>query len=92
MLNAEDELRYAKNEAVMDIQAEPNNEDKLRAAFKLFDADGSGKLDLQEFKDILTRFSGSELSDDEAAQVLSQCDQDGDGRIDIEEFIVMLEE
>ena len=85
-LNAEDELRYAQNEAVMDLQAD-SSADNLREAFKLFDVDGSGKLDLAEVKDIMTRITGHELTEENALEVINSVDADGDGKLDIEEFV-----
>ena len=89
-LNAADEARYAFNEAVMDISAESVDEATVRDAFKVFDKDGSGFLEKSEFVAILTRMSGSPLSDADADTIIAQLDVDGDGRISVEEFIAMV--
>lgn len=59
----------------------------LEDAFGVFDADGSGKLDKAEMKEILTRAnsSGGEMTDADAEEFISLFDKDGDGKIDIKE-------
>ena len=54
-------------------------------AFKIFDADGSGLLDVEEFREVL-RSLGVNPSPDEMVQLLKKADKDGDGEIDLAEF------
>jgi len=64
----------------------------LEDAFSVFDADGSGKLEKAEMKEILTRAnsSGGEMTDADAEEFISLFDKDGDGKIDIKEFIEVM--
>ena len=59
------------------------NEENLRMAFKIFDKDGSGKLKVEEVKELL----GASVGDEEAITILlKEIDSDEDGEIDIKEF------
>jgi hypothetical protein len=58
-------------------------------AFKIFDADGSGMLDLDELREVL-RSLGVNPSPDEMVQLLKKADNDGDGEIDLAEFKTMM--
>lgn len=66
-------------------------ESYLKAAFKLFDKDGSGKIDGNEIRQLL---QGDEMKDhyteDQIKQAIAECDIDGDGEIDLEEFMTMM--
>jgi len=59
----------------------------LRAAFKLFDKDGSGTIDASEVASIL----GHNVTDssDIWQEVIREVDVDGDGQISFEEFVMM---
>jgi Ca2+-binding EF-hand superfamily protein len=63
----------------------------LRAAFKMFDKDGSGKIDASEIGALL---SGEEFRDvytlAQLQAAIREVDENGDGEIDFEEFIVMM--
>lgn len=59
------------------------NEENLRMAFKIFDKDASGKLTVQEVKDLL----GASVGNEEAINILlKEIDSDEDGEIDVKEF------
>jgi hypothetical protein len=60
---------------------------QLRDAFNLFDADGSGDLDLSEVAILVTAFGRDAAS---AEAVFAEFDIDGSGRIDFVEFISMM--
>lgn len=60
--------------------------DELREVFKVFDADGDGKITKSELGCVL-RSLGDNLSEEELALMVQAADQDGDGCIDLEEFI-----
>jgi calcium-dependent protein kinase len=66
-------------------------EENLRAAFQMFDTDGSGKIDAKEVKTLL---EGDEFKDqiskDLMDKVISEVDVNGDGEIDFEEFLAMM--
>lgn len=58
--------------------------DQVTEAFKVYDVDHSGELDLQEFRDALNDL-GIEPSDAQFVQLIYEID-DGSGKIDLSEF------
>ncbi len=66
-------------------------ESYLRTAFKMFDKDGSGKIDQQEIGALL---SGEEFSyvytQQQLKAAIDEVDKNGDGEIDFEEFMTMM--
>lgn len=74
-------IEWMGNRQDLDIRAD------LRQVFQLIDVDGSGKLSIDEFTQIIRCFNTS-VTDSEIAALLRQADLDGDGEIDFEEFIV----
>ncbi|GMM32480.1 calmodulin [Martiniozyma asiatica (nom. inval.)] len=68
---------------------EQDVEAEIVEAFKVFDADGDGKISQAELIRVLTTI-GEKLTEDEARQMLEAADTDSDGQIDIEEFARVL--
>eukprot|EP01017_Pseudomicrothorax_dubius_P032473 TRINITY_DN4259_c0_g1_i1.p2 TRINITY_DN4259_c0_g1~~TRINITY_DN4259_c0_g1_i1.p2 ORF type:complete len:211 (-),score=44.33 TRINITY_DN4259_c0_g1_i1:113-745(-) len=67
-------------------------EEKLSAAFRLFDKNGDGKITPEELKSVLGRdevFKGVDQGYWE--QLIREADLDGDGSIDYREFISMMD-
>jgi Ca2+-binding EF-hand superfamily protein len=62
--------------------------DKLQAAFKMFDKDNSGSISSQEIKDVLG--FGKGMTNEAVELVIKQVDENGDGEISFEEFSVMM--
>lgn len=64
----------------------------LKAAFDVFDEDGSGTLSTEEVKIILTRMTGNStpLTTADAQAFITEFDRDGDGLLDVNEFIVAM--
>lgn len=60
----------------------------LDQAFRLFDKDGSGKITIQEVKEILG--GDQQMSDSTWQQVMKEVDANSDGEIDLKEFIGMM--
>ena len=60
-----------------------------QAAFTLIDADGSGALDIYEFRAALKRM-GLGLTDQQVEVVLEAVDTDGNGTVEFSEFIALL--
>lgn len=60
------------------------SEEKLTAAFKLFDKDASGTITPDELKDVFG--SASNISDEAIDSILKQADENGDGEIEFAEF------
>ena len=63
---------------------------RLKAAFKLFDTDGSGTLSASELLRILTRPGQSALTLADAEEVIKKVDVNGDGELDVEEFVTLM--
>ena len=53
--------------------------------FNMFDADGSGEITIDEFKESLQKFN-SGLSDAEILEISNDLDESGDGTLSKEEF------
>jgi calcium-dependent protein kinase len=60
------------------------SEEKLTAAFKLFDKDGNGTISPAELKEVLS--ATGQISDDTIEQILKQADDNQDGEIEFNEF------
>ena len=60
----------------------------LRDAFAEFDADGSGRLSVDELVGVLTRPGGGRpLTEAEARAFVAKHDSNGDGELDLDEFV-----
>ena len=57
----------------------------IRAAFRRFDANNSGKLDYRELRTAL-RGLGVDVNEREAVRVLQSYDEDGNGLMELDEF------
>jgi calcium-dependent protein kinase len=64
------------------------SKDKLRAAFHLFDRDGSGAISSEEVKEILCQ--GQKIDEKVWREVIDEVDIDGNGEIDFSEFSIMM--
>ena len=64
------------------------NEEKLKDAFKLFDADGSGKISRAEIEKVL--HIGKQSKEIDA--IMAKHDTNKDGEIDFQEFLSMMKE
>ncbi|NEO35278.1 MAG: arginase [Moorea sp. SIOASIH] len=74
-------MEWMVNRQDLDIRAD------LRQVFELIDVDGSGKLSIEEFTQIIRCFNTT-VTDSEIAALVRKADLNGDGEIDFEEFIV----
>lgn len=63
--------------------------DKLEAAFKMFDADNSGALSPDEIKDVLC-FDAT-VDPKEIDRIIREVDINGDGEIQFDEFCLMMQ-
>lgn len=85
------EINYTEFLAATIDQTVFLREDYLRTAFKLFDKDGSGKIDNDE---VIALLQGEELgnlvSSNAIATAMKEIDQNGDGEIDFDEFMAMM--
>jgi len=61
---------------------------KLRAAFKMFDKDGGGSISIEEIRQVLS--FGQNLDEEVVKQIIKQVDENGDGEISYDEFVQMM--
>ncbi|XP_015273440.1 PREDICTED: calmodulin-like protein 6 [Gekko japonicus] len=66
-----------------------NQDEELRAAFKVFDQEHKGYIEWDTLKYVLTN-AGEPLNEHEAELMMKEADKDGDGTIDYEEFVAMM--
>ena len=60
--------------------------ERIKAAFKVFDSDNSGKLSADELRAILSRGPNPVLAAEEIDEVINQFDTNGDGQLSVDEF------
>lgn len=60
--------------------------EEYRAAFTMFDKDGSGSISAKEFLKVLKNL-GQNVSKEEASNIMKELDKDNSGEIDFDEFI-----
>ena len=53
----------------------------IREAFKIFDSDGSGTIDIEEFKKVMTTYGEEDIKEREISDMVAKLDIDGDGQI-----------
>ena len=67
--------------------------DEIREAFDLFDTDGSGSLEKEEFQLVLANFLGPKignmLSEDRINTYWRDMDSDGDGEVAYEGYVIL---
>ncbi|KAK4934363.1 Calmodulin [Elasticomyces elasticus] len=63
--------------------------EETKAAFAVFDKDGSGTISAEELKAVMKSL-GENLTDEEIDEMITQADKDGNGTIDYEEFAELL--
>lgn len=68
---------------------EPETEEDLIEAFRIFDRDGNGQITREELRHVMTTL-GEKLTEEEADEMIRQADINQDGKINIEEFIKFL--
>uniref|UniRef100_A0A8D0GPT7 Calglandulin n=1 Tax=Sphenodon punctatus TaxID=8508 RepID=A0A8D0GPT7_SPHPU len=66
-----------------------NQDEELRAAFKVFDQEHKGYIDWNTLKYVLMN-AGEPLNEQDAEMMMKEADKDGDGTIDYEEFVAMM--
>ncbi|XP_032088078.1 calmodulin-like protein 6 [Thamnophis elegans] len=66
-----------------------NQDEELRAAFKVFDKEHKGYIEWDTLKYVLMN-AGEPLDEHEAELMMKEADKDGDGTIDYEEFVAMM--
>ena len=64
-------------------------EQMFREAFKIFDRNRDGYIDMKELRKV-TAMLGTMLSQEEIEEFMAEADRDGNGKLDYEEFVKML--
>jgi len=64
-------------------------EEEILKAFKLFDADGSGKISLSNMRAVVEEL-GEDIQEDELKAMIEEFDRNDDGCIDREEFMKIM--
>jgi calmodulin len=62
---------------------------EFKEAFKLFDKDGGGSIDVEELGDAM-RALGSDPDPEELQQMVDEVDEDGSGEIEFDEFLLLM--
>jgi calmodulin len=68
---------------------DPDTEEDLIEAFKIFDKDGSGSISASELRHVMTTL-GEKLTEEEADEMIREADTNGDGYIDYVEFVKIM--
>lgn len=64
---------------------ERDSREEIMKAFKLFDQEGKGKIDIKDLKRV-SKELGENLTDEELAEMIEEADRDGDGAVNEDEF------
>lgn len=64
---------------------------EIKEAFKMFDRDGNGYIDMKELRMVITRI-GQPLTSEDADELMQDADLDGNGKLDYNEFARMITE
>ncbi|XP_062396600.1 troponin C, skeletal muscle [Sardina pilchardus] len=66
------------------------SDEELSECFRVFDKNGDGWIDREEFGDIM-RATGEPLMEEEVDELMADADTNKDGKIDFDEFLKMME-
>jgi len=66
------------------------SQEKLQAAFRMFDKDGSGRISPEEIREVLCFGDQGAISVEAVDAIIKQVDENGDGEIEFEEFVAMM--
>eukprot|EP00088_Acartia_fossae_P014184 TRINITY_DN17566_c0_g1_i1.p1 TRINITY_DN17566_c0_g1~~TRINITY_DN17566_c0_g1_i1.p1 ORF type:complete len:156 (-),score=46.75 TRINITY_DN17566_c0_g1_i1:123-590(-) len=69
--------------------SEADQEADLKEAFKIFDRDKDGFIDMKELKKVANML-GATLSKEEVDEFMKEADIDGNGKLDYDEFVKMM--
>jgi calmodulin len=68
---------------------DPDTEEDLIEAFKIFDKDGNGVISAAELRHVMTTL-GERLTEEEADEMIREADTDNDGFINYHEFVKIM--
>ena len=83
-------IEYTEFVLAATSQSALTSQEKLHAAFRMFDKDGSGIISADEIRDVLNFGGANSLSLEAVDAIIKQVDENGDGEIQFEEFVVMM--
>ncbi|XP_037832970.1 troponin C, skeletal muscle isoform X1 [Kryptolebias marmoratus] len=66
------------------------SEEELSECFRIFDKNGDGFVDREEFGDIL-HMTGEQVTEEDIDEMFGESDTNKDGKIDFDEFLKMME-
>jgi len=64
-------------------------EEELREAFRLYDKQGNGYINVSDLRDIL-RALDDKITEEELDEMIAEIDTDGSGTVDFDEFMEMM--
>jgi len=64
-------------------------ENELREAFRLYDKEGNGYINVSDLREIL-RALEDKITEDELDEMIAEIDTDGSGTVDFDEFMEMM--
>lgn len=70
-------------------QLSPQQLQELRAAFTVYDKDGSGEIDVKELREVLKQ-SGQHYNDEQIQAIIASADTDKSGALNFQEFVTLL--
>lgn len=68
---------------------EAEDEQELREAFRVFDKNNRGVIDVNDLKIIFNALD-PDMPDEEIDQIITEVDEDGSGTVDFEEFLKLM--
>lgn len=68
---------------------DPDSEEDLIEAFKMFDKDNNGFISAAELRHVMTTL-GEKLTEEEADEMIKEADMNNDGQINYQEFVKVM--
>ena len=88
--SSESDSEYSSGSESSGSDSAGDDEDALRAAFGVFDADDDGFISAEELHRVLVAFGDNGVSVDECCRMIQSVDQDGDLKVNFREFQALM--